>query len=61
MKKVYYWANLSEPTDGKREWVKHKKIQATKPMEYLCLDIKYLWIHGEKRFYYLLTILNVYS
>ena len=30
-------------------------------MEYLCLDIKYLWIHGEKRFYYLLTILDVYS
>jgi putative transposase len=48
-------------TNGKRQWVKHRKIQATKPMEYLCLDIKYLWIHGEKRFYYLLTILDVYS
>ena len=48
-------------TTGKREWVKHRKIRAVKPMEYLCLDIKYLWIHGEKRFYYLLTILDVYS
>jgi len=48
-------------TNGKRQWIKHRRIQATKPMEYLCLDIKYLWIHGEKRFYYLLTILDVYS
>jgi transposase InsO family protein len=48
-------------TTGKRQWVKHRKIQSVKPMEYLCLDIKYLWIEGEKRFYYLLTILDVYS
>jgi transposase InsO family protein len=48
-------------TNGKRQWVKHRKIKAVKPMEYLCLDIKYLWVHGEKRFYYLLTILDVYS
>ena len=48
-------------TSGKRQWVKHRKIQASKPMEYLCLDIKYLWIEGEKRHYYLLTIIDVYS
>jgi putative transposase len=48
-------------TSGKRQWVKHRKIQAQKPMEYLCLDIKYLWIEGEKRHYYLLTILDVYT
>lgn len=24
-------------------------------MEYLCLDIKYVWIAGEKQYYYLLT------
>ena len=48
-------------TNGKREWVKHRKIEALKPMEYLCLDIKYLWVDGEKRYYYLLTILDVYT
>lgn len=48
-------------TSGKRQWVKHRKIQAEKPMEYLCLDIKYLWIEGERRHYYLLTILDVYT
>lgn len=46
---------------GKRQWVKHRKINAAKPMEYLCLDIKYIWVHGEKRYYFLLTILDVYS
>lgn len=48
-------------TNGKRQWVKQRKIIAIKPMEYLCLDIKYLWIHGENRFYFLLTILDVYT
>ena len=40
-------------TQGKRKWVKHRKIEATKPLEYLCLDIKYVWIDGERRYYYL--------
>jgi putative transposase len=48
-------------TSGKREFVKHRKITATRPIEYLCLDIKYIWVHGEGRFYYLLTILDVYT
>lgn len=30
-------------------------------MEYLCLDIKYVWIHPEKRHYYLLSIMDAYS
>lgn len=48
-------------TQGKREFVKHRKISATRPMEYLCLDIKYIWVAGEKRHYYLLSIMDVYS
>jgi len=48
-------------TSGKREFVQHRKINASKPMEHLCLDIKYVWVHGEKRFYYLLSIMDVYS
>lgn len=48
-------------TSGKRQWVKHRKIEAQKPMEYLCLDIKYLWVEGERRYYYLLTIIDVYT
>jgi transposase InsO family protein len=48
-------------TQGKRRFVQHRTIHASKPMEHLCLDIKYIWIHGEKRHYYLLSIMDVYS
>lgn len=46
---------------GKRKWVAYRRIQAVKPMEYLCLDIKYVWVHGEGRWYYLLSIIDVFS
>jgi transposase InsO family protein len=48
-------------TQGKRQWVKHRKIVAEKPMEYICLDIKYVWVHGEHRHYYLLTVIDVFT
>lgn len=46
---------------GKRSFVQHRRIQATRPMQYLCLDIKYVWVAGEKRNYYLLTVLDVFT
>lgn len=46
---------------GKRKWVKHRRIDAKKPMEYLCLDIKYIWVSGENRWYYQLAVMDVYS
>mgnify|MGYP002652476929 CR=1 FL=1 len=49
-----------QPT-GKREFVKFKRIEATKPLEYLCWDIKYVWVQGERRNYYLLSVMDVYS
>lgn len=48
-------------TNGKRTFVKHRKIQAAYPMQYLCLDIKYVWVAGEKRNYYLLTVIDVHT
>jgi len=48
-------------TSGKRNFVQHRRIQASYPMEYLCLDIKYIYVHADKRNYYLLTILDVFS
>lgn len=48
-------------TNGKREFVKFRKIASSYPMEYVCLDIKYVWVEGEQRNYYLLTVLDVYS
>ena len=46
---------------GKREFVKFRRIVATRPLEYLCWDIKYVWVQGERRNYYLLSIIDVYS
>jgi putative transposase len=48
-------------TQGKREWVKFRKINASKPMEYLCWDIKYVWVPDERKNYYLLSMMDVYT
>jgi putative transposase len=67
-KKVYRLMDVSNllfgkviKTSGKREFVRYRKINAIRPMEHLCLDIKYVWVHGERRNYYLLSIIDVYS
>jgi len=67
-KKVYRLMNENNlllgkviKTQGKREWVKFRKIEASKPMEYLCWDIKYVWVPGERKNYYLLSLMDVYS
>lgn len=46
---------------GKREWVKLRKITATRPMESLCWDIKYIWVKGERRNYYMLSLMDIYT
>ncbi|NCI45298.1 transposase family protein [Sediminibacterium sp. WSJ-3] len=46
---------------GKRKWVRHRRIEARGPMEYLCLDIKCIWVQGKGRWYYQLAIMDVYS
>ena len=42
-----------------RQWVKWRKIHDVKPLEHLCMDIKYVYIHGAKRNAYLLAIIDV--
>ena len=46
---------------GQRQWVKYRRITATRRLEYLCLDIKYVWVQGDRRWYYLLSIMDVFS
>jgi transposase InsO family protein len=48
-------------SSGKRKWVTYRRINAVKPMEYLSLDIKYVWVSGEHRWYYLLSIMDIHS
>ncbi len=42
-----------------RQWVKWRKIKDVQPLEYLCMDIKYVHIHGAQRNAYLLAIIDV--
>ncbi len=44
---------------GKRKFVRWRKIKALYPLQYLCMDIKYIRI-GNK-FAYLLSLIDVYS
>jgi transposase InsO family protein len=46
---------------GKRQFVQWRVQRAERPMEQLCMDIKYIHIHGEKRNALLLTVLDVYT
>lgn len=45
----------------KRSFVKYYTQQSEAPMDQLCMDIKYLHIHGNGRNALLLTVLDVYS
>ncbi len=45
----------------KRKFVSWRVQKAIKPMEQLCMDIKYVYIQGKKRNALLLTVLDVYS
>ncbi len=46
---------------GKRQFVKWRVQRAERPMEQLCMDIKYIPIQVEKRNALLLTVLDVYT
>jgi len=46
-------------TKGSRRFVQFRCIDAQKPLQYLVMDIKYIYINQENRFAYLLTVLDV--
>jgi len=46
---------------GKRNFVKFRKPQATTPLSYFEMDIKFIYIQQERRNAYLLSIIDVYS
>ena len=48
-------------TSGQRQFVQQRKINATHPLQFLSMDIKYVYIHGEQRNVYLLTIIDVFT
>ena len=44
-----------------RQFVRFRKIKAEKPLQHLCMDIKYIHIHGAQRNALLLTVIDVFS
>ena len=44
-----------------RQFVRFRKIKAEKQLEHLCMDIKYIHIHGAQRNALLLTVIDAYS
>jgi transposase InsO family protein len=50
-----------EAKPDKRKFVQYYTQQAEAPMQQLCIDIKYLYIHGAGRNALVLTVLDVYS
>lgn len=46
---------------GKRHFVQWRVQKAERPMEQLCMDIKYIHIHGANKNALLLTVLDVYT
>ncbi|SEJ79812.1 HTH-like domain-containing protein [Dyadobacter sp. SG02] len=64
MKQHHLLSGKRIQVQGKRKWVKHPRIEAERPMEYLSLEIKYIWrgrpaVQGESRYYYQLAIMDV--
>lgn len=45
----------------KRSFVKYRVQKPTRPMEQLCMDIKYVYIHSDRRNALLLTIVDVFT
>ena len=48
-------------TNGRRRFVQMRKVEASYPMEHLSMDIKYVYIHGERRNVYLLTVMDIFT
>ena len=62
MKEQHLLCGMVIRTRGeKRQFVRFRVQEPVRPMEQLCMDIKYIYIQGERRNALLLTILDVYS
>jgi len=57
---LLYCSKIQTKSD-KRKFVQYYTQQADAPMQQLCMDIKYLHIHGASRNALVLTVLDVYS
>ena len=58
--KLLYGGRI-RPEPFKRNFIRFRTPGAEKPLQYLSMDIKYVYIHGWNRNVYLLTVMDIYS
>ncbi|MBK6364863.1 MAG: IS3 family transposase [Saprospiraceae bacterium] len=44
-----------------KEFVKHRRVAPTKPLNIIEMDIKYIWIHESRKYAFVLTILDTFT
>ena len=49
------------PEPFKRDFIRFRSLQPERPLQYLSMDIKYVYVHGTGRNALLLTVMDIYS
>lgn len=61
MKENRLLLNMRIRASGKREFVKERGMRAERPFEKLQMDIKYIYVRGERRNVYLLSLMDIFT
>ena len=65
-KKVYrlmglYQLLLERTAKSKRRYVKYRRVNPSRPLQVLEMDIKFQWVQQHSRYAYILTVLDTFS
>jgi len=58
--KLLYGGQI-RPEPFKRNFIRFRSSDTKKPLQYLSMDIKYVYVHGSGRNVWLLTVMDIYS
>jgi hypothetical protein len=58
--RLLYGARI-RPMPFKRDFIRLRSLKPERPLQYLSMDIKYVYVHGTGRNILLLTVIDIYS
>jgi putative transposase len=58
--RLLYGARI-RPIPFKRDFIRFRSLKPERPLQYLSMDIKYVYVHGTGRNVLLLTVIDIYS
>ncbi len=58
--RLLYGARI-RPMPFKRDFIRFRSLKPERPLQYLSMDIKYVYVHGTGRNVLLLTVIDIYS